>query len=213
MSGGEGEGVLITGVYGAGKSSVAEEIADALEARGARFGAVDLDWLMWFGVPGVEPENLRRVFLADLAAVVGNYRDAGVIHFVLPGGARSRRGRRAGGSRRDAAASGSPCRISRASRPPSDVRPDQRPARRSSDCTRMADRGRGRGHRRSGGHERRFDSGSGNRDSGVALLVDPRGHTSGEHPVGRPSTMRSQQPSLPRVGPVSGALAISTSLV
>jgi hypothetical protein len=53
VSGGEGEGVLITGVYGAGKSSVAEEVADALEARGARFGAVDLDWLMWFGVPGV----------------------------------------------------------------------------------------------------------------------------------------------------------------
>jgi hypothetical protein len=85
MSGGEGEGVLITGVYGAGKSSVAEEIADALEARGAPFGAVDLDWLMWFGVPGVEPENLRRVFLANLAAMVANYRDAGVIHFVLPG--------------------------------------------------------------------------------------------------------------------------------
>jgi adenylylsulfate kinase-like enzyme len=35
--------VLITGVYGAGKSSVAEEIADALEARGGRFGDVHLD--------------------------------------------------------------------------------------------------------------------------------------------------------------------------
>jgi adenylylsulfate kinase-like enzyme len=57
MSGGEVEGVLITGVYGAGKSSVAEEIADALEARGTRFGAVDLDWLMWFGVPSVDPET------------------------------------------------------------------------------------------------------------------------------------------------------------
>jgi putative protein kinase ArgK-like GTPase of G3E family len=40
MSGGEVEGVLITGVYGAGKSSVAEEMADALEARGARFGVM-----------------------------------------------------------------------------------------------------------------------------------------------------------------------------
>jgi hypothetical protein len=29
QSGGEVEGVLITGVYGAGKSSIAEEIADA----------------------------------------------------------------------------------------------------------------------------------------------------------------------------------------
>lgn len=90
MSGGEVEGVLITGVYGAGKSSVAVEIADALEARGARFGAVDLDWLMWFGVPGVEPNDLRRVFLANLTAVVTNYRDAGVIHFVFAGAVRDR---------------------------------------------------------------------------------------------------------------------------
>ena len=90
MSGGEVEGVLISGVYGAGKSSVAEEIAEALEARGARFGAVDLDWLMWFGVPGVEPECLRRVFLANLAAVVANYRDAGVVHFVFAGAVRDR---------------------------------------------------------------------------------------------------------------------------
>ena len=57
ISGGEVEGVLITGVYGAGESSVAEEIADALEACGALFGAIDLDWLMWFGVPGLEPET------------------------------------------------------------------------------------------------------------------------------------------------------------
>jgi hypothetical protein len=132
MSGGEVEGVLITGVYGAGKSSVAEEIADALEARGARFGAVDLDWLMWFGVPRCGARNLRRVFLANLAAVVANYRDAGVIHFVFAGAVRDREEvGGAGGSRRDAAASGSPCRISRASRPPSDARPDQRPAWRS----------------------------------------------------------------------------------
>ena len=45
---------------------------------------------MWLGVPGVEPENLRRVFLANLAAVVANYRDAGVIHFVLAGAVRDR---------------------------------------------------------------------------------------------------------------------------
>ena len=86
MSGGEVEGVLITGVYGAGKSSVAEEIANALEAHGARFGAVDLDWLMWFGVPGVEPENLRRVFLANLAAVVATTTATrGLFTSFLPG--------------------------------------------------------------------------------------------------------------------------------
>jgi MoxR-like ATPase len=53
----EAESVLITGVYGAGKSSVAEEIAVALEARAVRFGAIDLAWLMWFAVPDVEPSE------------------------------------------------------------------------------------------------------------------------------------------------------------
>jgi hypothetical protein len=46
--------------------------------------------LVWFGVPGVEPENLRQVFLANLAAVVANYRDAGVIHLVFAGVVRDR---------------------------------------------------------------------------------------------------------------------------
>ncbi len=125
---GDVEGVLITGVYGAGKSSVAEEIADALEARGARFGAVDLDWLMWFGVPGVEPENLRRVFVANLTAVVANYRNAGVIHFVFAGAVRDREE-----VAELEAAAGMPLRVVRlvVSREqvdaPSDERPDQRP--------------------------------------------------------------------------------------
>jgi Mrp family chromosome partitioning ATPase len=41
------DGVLITGVYGTGKSSVAAEIAETLERRGVPYGALDLDWLGW----------------------------------------------------------------------------------------------------------------------------------------------------------------------
>jgi uridine kinase len=75
------EAVLITGVYGAGKSSVAEEIADVLEKQGAPYAVVDLDWLGWFG-PEDEVTH-QRVLAQNLAAVVNNYRAAGVRLFVL----------------------------------------------------------------------------------------------------------------------------------
>ena len=38
------DGVLISGVYGAGKSSVTAEIAETLKHRGVPYGAIDLDW-------------------------------------------------------------------------------------------------------------------------------------------------------------------------
>jgi signal recognition particle GTPase len=41
----QAEGVLITGVYGSGKSSVAAEIAYLLEQHGERFALLDLDYL------------------------------------------------------------------------------------------------------------------------------------------------------------------------
>jgi hypothetical protein len=79
------DGVLISGVYGSGKSSVAAEIAERLERRGLPYGAVDLDWLTWFDVPGIEQDVAQRVYLANVAAVVGNYREVGVRHAVLAG--------------------------------------------------------------------------------------------------------------------------------
>ena len=39
------EGVLLTGVYGSGKSSVAQEIAYLLEQRGEPYALLDLDYL------------------------------------------------------------------------------------------------------------------------------------------------------------------------
>jgi adenylylsulfate kinase-like enzyme len=41
------EGVLLTGVYGSGKSSVAQEIAYLLEQRGEAYALLDLDYLSW----------------------------------------------------------------------------------------------------------------------------------------------------------------------
>ncbi|HZA04116.1 MAG TPA: hypothetical protein VE617_06105 [Propionibacteriaceae bacterium] len=90
MAEGDAEGVLLTGAYGTGKSSLAEEMAHVLELRGVAFGALDLDWLGWFGAPGLGEGQSRDVFLRNLAAVTANYRAAGVLRFVLAGSVRDR---------------------------------------------------------------------------------------------------------------------------
>jgi chloramphenicol 3-O-phosphotransferase len=76
------ETLVLSGVHGAGKSSVTEEIADMLEARGAPFAAIDLDWLTWSNVPGADHDELE-LLVSNLRAVVANYRRAGVRLFVL----------------------------------------------------------------------------------------------------------------------------------
>jgi hypothetical protein len=78
------EGVLVTGVYGSGKSSAIEEMADLLEEAGLSYAAIDLDWLMWFDADVDDPWR-ERVFLANLTAVVANYAEAGVERFLMAG--------------------------------------------------------------------------------------------------------------------------------
>jgi gluconate kinase len=83
-------GVLIVGVYGTGKTSVCEEIAHLLDSSGAAYGAIDLDWLGWYSVPGQtsgshEHEWLDPVALSNLETMVRNYLAAGVDHVVLAG--------------------------------------------------------------------------------------------------------------------------------
>jgi Adenylylsulphate kinase len=77
------EGVLITGVYGSGKSSVAAEIAYLLEQRRQPYALLDLDFLGW-GVNYSDDESARfGLMLRNLAAVVSNYRETGISVFVL----------------------------------------------------------------------------------------------------------------------------------
>ena len=71
--------MLLTGVFGAGKSTVAAEIAGMLEERGLPYGALDLDWLGWFDNGKLDHHGAGQdVMFANLSAVVGNYRQAGV---------------------------------------------------------------------------------------------------------------------------------------
>jgi adenylylsulfate kinase-like enzyme len=79
------EAVLIAGAYGTGKSSLAADMADLLEARGVPYAAIDLDWLAWANVEDGHGEGGERLMLANLAALVGNFRAAGMTRFVLAG--------------------------------------------------------------------------------------------------------------------------------
>lgn len=84
-----GEAVLITGVYGTGKTSVCKELAERLESAGVAYGAIDLDWLGWFTAPQLDAAAVQRTHLDNLAAIATNCADAGVRRLVLAGAVRS----------------------------------------------------------------------------------------------------------------------------
>ena len=79
----EAEGVLLTGVYGSGKSSVAKEIAYLLEQRDEPYALLDLDYLSWGGDGSSDRASEFGLMLENLAAVAANYRRAGIRLFVL----------------------------------------------------------------------------------------------------------------------------------
>jgi hypothetical protein len=66
------EGVLITGVYGPGKSSVAQVIAYLLEQRGEPYALLDLDDLSWAGTGTCTPAPppwMNRICRVPLTAI------------------------------------------------------------------------------------------------------------------------------------------------
>jgi hypothetical protein len=77
----EAEAVLITGVYGVGKTTLVEEMAHRLELARIPYAAIDLDWLSWFYAHDEATE--QRVRLANLTDVAGRYYDNGVRRFLL----------------------------------------------------------------------------------------------------------------------------------
>jgi energy-coupling factor transporter ATP-binding protein EcfA2 len=78
------QAVLITGTFGVGKTTVVEEMAEILERDGARFAALDLDWLSW-AWPGTADDGdaEHRLMLEHLGLIVGNLRRRGNDRFVL----------------------------------------------------------------------------------------------------------------------------------
>lgn len=74
--------LLLTGVYGSGKSSVAVEIADILDRRREAYAVMDLDWLMWFRSSSGEVDG-HTMMLRNLAPLLENYRSVGVRSFIL----------------------------------------------------------------------------------------------------------------------------------
>ena len=77
------ESVLLTGVYGSGKSSVAAEIAYLLEQQGEPYALLDLDYLSWAGLGTEDRATEVELMRQNLAAVTTNYRRAGIGLFVL----------------------------------------------------------------------------------------------------------------------------------
>jgi energy-coupling factor transporter ATP-binding protein EcfA2 len=88
MNSGPEEAVLITGVYGSGKSSVAQELAYLLEKQDAPYALLDLDFLGWAYTGDGGRAAWLGVMLRNLAALVGNYLEIGVRFFVLAGAIR-----------------------------------------------------------------------------------------------------------------------------
>jgi hypothetical protein len=77
------EAVLLTGLFGVGKSTIAAEMANLLEDAEVHYAALDLDWLTWCNVGGGDRASEHAMLLRNLEAVMANYRAAGVRYYVL----------------------------------------------------------------------------------------------------------------------------------
>ena len=75
--------VLLTGVFGVGKSTLAADLADRLDEAGVPVAALDLDWLTWTNVSGASRAGEHDMMLANLRPMVDRYRSAGARYFVL----------------------------------------------------------------------------------------------------------------------------------
>ena len=84
------QAVLLTGLFGTGKSTVTADIADVLEGAGVTYAALDLDWLTWTNASGSTRADEHRMMLVNLESVVTNFLGAGATHFILARSVRDR---------------------------------------------------------------------------------------------------------------------------
>jgi predicted kinase len=78
--------VLLTGVYGTGKTTLAIELADRLGDVDVPAAAIDLDWLGWYDAPtGWDEHDDPRLTLEHLAQMASRYLDVGVRRLIIAG--------------------------------------------------------------------------------------------------------------------------------
>jgi hypothetical protein len=78
--------VVLTGVYGSGKTTLAIELVDRLDDADVPAAAIDLDWLGWYGAPTAWDEHEDpRLTLEHLKLMASRYTGVGVRRIVLAG--------------------------------------------------------------------------------------------------------------------------------
>lgn len=78
----DSEAVLVTGLYGSGKSTLIEEMAERIERAGAAYAAIDVDWLRWYQLPDGENDQ-GTIGALNVADVTRRYVDAHVRYVLL----------------------------------------------------------------------------------------------------------------------------------
>jgi hypothetical protein len=76
-------GILLTGTMGSGKTVVAMELGERLEAAGHPYALVDLDWLGWVQPSPASALTQRSVLAENLRLIWPTFREAGVQRLVL----------------------------------------------------------------------------------------------------------------------------------
>jgi GTPase SAR1 family protein len=79
----EPRALLLVGTMGSGKTTVMLELGRLLGERGEPYALVDLDWLAWVEPPPSSALGVHDVLVANLAAAISNFRQAGIERFVL----------------------------------------------------------------------------------------------------------------------------------
>jgi hypothetical protein len=75
--------ILLTGTVGAGKTSVAVEIGELLEAGDQPYALLDLDWLAWVRPAPASIFTVHSLLVENLRLIWPVFREAGVERLVL----------------------------------------------------------------------------------------------------------------------------------
>ena len=78
-----GRAILLTGMVGTGKTTIAVELGELLDEREVPHAVIDLDWLAWLRPADGSRVTHEQVLTENLRAIWPTFRRAGVDRFVL----------------------------------------------------------------------------------------------------------------------------------